>query len=76
MSLFSVILDAVLCHSRSNEVAPRDHEDIKRHWLESLCKKGKKPTGQTGSLESEQTFACPMIQASILKKCEASKLGA
>jgi hypothetical protein len=44
---------AVLYQHRSNEVKLRDYEDIKRHWLEKLCNKMKKPTGKTGATDQD-----------------------
>jgi len=36
---------AALYQSRSGEMILRDHDDVKRYWIEKCCNKFKKPTG-------------------------------
>jgi len=37
---------AALYQSRSGELILRDHDDVKRYWIEKCCNKFKKPTGK------------------------------
>lgn len=56
---------AVLYQQDSGEAMLRDGDDIKRHWIEKLCYKFKKPTGKTGQIESDRIFRCQTIQREI-----------
>lgn len=66
---------AILYKNRSNDAIQRDPEDIKRQWIEKLCNKMKKPTGNTGQEAKNRIFRCQQIQLAILRSVDAAMLG-
>lgn len=66
---------AVLYQQDSGETMLRDGDDIKRHWIEKLCNKFKKPTGKTGQIESDRIFRCQTIQRGIQAEIECEIMG-
>lgn len=66
---------ANLYKERSCESDVRDKDDIKRHWVEKLCNKFKKPTGNGGGAK-DFFLRCQRVQAKIHKKCESTLMGA
>ncbi len=66
---------ANLYKERSCESDVRDKDDIKRHWVEKLCNKFKKPTGNAGGAK-DFILRCQRVQAKIHKKCKSTLMGA
>ena len=52
-----------------------DKDDIKRHWVEKLCNKFNKPTGNAGGAK-DFILACQRVQAKIRKRCKSTLMGA
>ena len=52
----------------------RDTDDLKRHWVKTLCNGMKKPTGGTGE-KGERIFKCIAIERLILDKTHSGILG-
>ena len=63
-----------LYKERSGESDLRDKDDVKRHWIEKMCYKFKKPTGNAGAA-SDFIRRCQKVQALIHKKCESTLMG-
>eukprot|EP01035_Chromulina_nebulosa_P001212 gene1212-1632_t len=57
----------------TNESTLRDHDDIKRHFIEKLCNRGMKPTGR--STKSEEVDRAQAIQARILQESSIGQFG-
>jgi len=66
---------AVLYKVKTSENVLRDYEDLKRHWVEKLCNRFKKPTGSTGSARSDIILRCQRVQAKILEKSNSLMMG-
>ncbi len=62
---------AAIYHQRSNEAFVRDGDDVKRHWIEKLCNKMKKPTGNTGASIRDRIYRAQLIQREILLQNDA-----
>jgi hypothetical protein len=67
---------AALYQFRSGELALRDHEDVKRHWVEKCCNKYKKPTGTPGDPKRDMILRCQRIHQKILNRNAAAVMGA
>ncbi len=67
---------AALYQLRSGELALRDHEDVKRHWVEKCCNKYKKPTGTPGDPKRDMILRCQRIHQKILNRNAAAVMGA
>ncbi len=52
----------------------RDTDDLKRHWVKTLCNGMKKPTGGTGE-KGERIHKCIVIERLILDKTHSGILG-
>ena len=65
---------AVAYKEKSGESEVRDKADVKRHWVEKMCNKFKKPTGQSGNAE-DFILKCQRVQDLIHKKAEATLMG-
>ena len=52
----------------------RDTDDLKRHWVKTLCNGMKKPTGGTGE-KGERIHKCIAIERLILDKTHSGILG-
>jgi hypothetical protein len=46
----------------------RDHDNVKRHWIEKCCFKFKKPTGNPGDPKRDMILRCYQIQQQIHAK--------
>ncbi len=66
---------ADLYKERSGEKEFHAKDDIKCHWVEKLCNKFKKPTGNAGGAK-DFILRCQRVQAKIHKKCESTLMGA
>ncbi len=65
---------AVAYKEKSGESELRDKDDVKRHWVERMCNKYKKPTGKSGD-ENDFILKCQRVQRQIHKKSEAAVMG-
>jgi hypothetical protein len=60
--------------TEANEDILRDTDDLKRHWVKTLCNGMKKPTGGTGE-KGERIHKCIHIERLILDKTHLGILG-
>jgi hypothetical protein len=67
---------AALYQLCSGELALRDHEDVKQHWVEKCCNKYKKPTGTPGGPKRDMILRCQRIHQKILDRNAAAVMGA
>ncbi len=58
----------------AKEVILHDTDNLKRHWVKTLCNGMKKPTGGTGE-KGERIHKCIAIKRLILYKTHSSILG-
>ena len=58
----------------ANKDILRDTDDLKRHWVKTLCNGMKKPTGGTGE-KGERIHKCIHIERLILDKTHLGILG-
>ncbi len=58
----------------ANKDILRDTDDLKRHWVKTLCNGMKKPTGGTGE-KGERIHKCIHIKRLILDKTHSGILG-
>jgi len=66
---------AALYQSRSGEMILRDHDDVKRYWIEKCCNKFKKPTGTPGDPKRDMILRCQRIQERIHNKSASAIMG-
>ena len=66
---------AALYQHCSGELILRDHEDVKRHWIEKCCNKFKKPTGNPGDPKRDMILRCQRIQGRIHEKSSSLIMG-
>jgi len=66
---------AALYQHCSGELILRDHEDVKRHWIEKCCNKFKKPTGNQGDPKRDMILRCQRIQGRIHEKSSSLIMG-
>jgi len=66
---------AALYQSRSGEMILRDHDDVKRYWIEKCCNKFKKPTGTPGDPKRDMILRCQRIQERIHNKSASTIMG-
>ena len=66
---------AKLYQVKASEENLRNGEDIKRHWVNTLCNKQNKPTGSTGG-KTDLILKCQRIQKRILEKSNSRMYGA
>jgi len=52
---------------QSKEEQPRNTDDLKRHWIKTLCNGMKKPTGKPGG-PNDRIHRCIAIEKRILDK--------
>jgi hypothetical protein len=67
---------AQLYQVRTKEAEGRDSDDMKRHWVEKLCFKYKKPTGKAGDISNDRILRCQKIQRQIQEKTQSKLYGA
>ena len=65
---------ALACQEQAREDDPRNTEDLKRHWVKSLCQNMKKPTGRPGK-NSDHTHRCIAIECKSMEKMHAGMMG-
>jgi hypothetical protein len=53
----------------------RDHDDMKRYWIEKCCSKFKKPTGNPGDPKRDMILRCQRIQEQIHNKSASVIIG-
>jgi len=66
---------ATIYQHRSGELILRDHDDIKRHWIEKCCYKFKKLTGDPGDPKRDMILRCQRIQQKIHEKTSFAIMG-
>jgi hypothetical protein len=66
---------AALYQSRSGEMILRDHDDMKRYWIEKCRNKFKKPTGTPGDPKRDMILRCQRIQERIHNKLASAIMG-
>jgi hypothetical protein len=66
---------AALYQSCSGELILRDHDDVKRYWIEKCCNKFKKPTGTPGDPKRDMILRCQRIQERIHNKSASAIMG-
>lgn len=67
---------AQLYQVRAKKNEGRDPDDLKRHWVEKLCFKYKKPTGKAGDPSSDRILRCQKIQRQIQERTQSMLYGA
>jgi hypothetical protein len=66
---------ARLYQVRTGELAVREDNDMKRHWIEKCCNKFKKQTGNPGDPKRDVILRCQRIQEQIHEKSSSLILG-
>jgi len=66
---------ARLYQVRTGELAVREYDDVKWHWIEKCCNKFKKPTGNPGDPKRDMILRCQRIQERIHEKSSSQILG-
>ena len=66
---------ATIYQHRSGELILRDHDDIKRHWIEKCCYKFKKLTGDPGDPKRDMILRCQRIHQRIQVKIHLQSWG-
>ena len=61
-------------HEQSKEDQARNTDDLKRHWIKTLCNGMKKPTGKPGG-PKDRIHRCISIEKKILNKTHSGMLG-
>jgi hypothetical protein len=61
-------------HEQSKEDQPRNTDNLKRHWIKTLCNGMKKPTGKPGG-PNDHIHWCISIENRILDKTHSGMLG-
>jgi hypothetical protein len=61
-------------HEQSKEDQPRNTDNLKRHWIKTLCNGMKKPTGKPGG-PNDHIHRCISIENRILDKTHSGMLG-
>jgi hypothetical protein len=59
----------------TGELAVREYDDVKQHWIEKCCNKFKKPTGNPGDPKSDMIPRCQRIQERIHEKSSSLIMG-
>jgi hypothetical protein len=62
-------------HEQSKEDQPRNTDDLKRHWIKTLCNGMKKPTGGKPGGGNDRIHRCISIEKRILDKTHSGMLG-
>ena len=61
---------------QSKEELPRNTDDLKRHWIKTICNKmKKKPMGKPGGGVNDRIYRCISIEKKILDKTHLGMLG-
>ena len=61
-------------HEQSKKKDPRNTDDLKRHWIKTLCNGMKKPMGKSGG-PNDRIHRCISIEKRILDKTHSGMLG-
>jgi hypothetical protein len=66
---------ARLYQVHTGELAVREYDDVKCHWIKKCCNKFKKPTGNPGDPKRDMILRCRQIQERIHEKSSSLILG-
>jgi len=66
---------ARLYQVHTGELAVREYDDVKCHWIKKCCNKFKKPTGNPGDPKRDMILRCQRIQERIHEKSSSLILG-
>ncbi len=61
-------------HEQSKEKDPRNTDNLKRHWIKTLCNGTKKPTGKPGGPD-DRIHRCISIEKRIMDKTHSGMPG-